>query len=468
MTSGVAPGSAGPVAADTPGSGRVTAPVPLSLVGPDGRPAPASLAGSPTAPDRDPVDPKQGFELTTDAWVGFSPGVSVVDLLVTPDQLALTLQSDGVVRVLDVGGAAIVEVAAFPLKSGLTLTAGPPRLTLGERGTVLVPVGEGLAMFSPAARSEAEVTWLDLSGLTVTWPAGTRDSAGYDVGGRALPLRGATAALELGGRLLVTSSNRDGARHLPGTLAAIPLEGGVGAARVVATSGFAPTGMARLRTAAGDRVVVTNSGSFGGGGASIDLFDAATLERLATIPIDGDPAGPVVFSADGQRGYVGSQSRAAVDVLDLAGKGAWLGQLQLPSTSARNELSQLLLDPLGRLLAVNHYESTLYLLSFGADGATSQRLTGFSRSGDPGRLEGLLERVALRRSPDGGVELLALTVELAAADQVVPGVSAAIDLVRLPEPAAPEVGGVVAADAVDAAGYEANRSAAGEASRSLR
>lgn len=440
MISSLAVGSAAsptpaPAAVEAPPAGGGSSPAPATFLGPDGRPAHVAIS----TPSADPGEDRSGVDaeeaLQKDVYAGFTPGVTVLDLAVTPDglggQLALALQSDGVLRVLSLAGETPRELVSYPLSTRRPLRE-LGRLTPGEAGRFLVPEATGVALFAPtSARSAEDVTWVDLAGSSVTWPRGTPDSAGFEAGGSPLPIGGTSAALELGGRLFVTSTNPAGERgHWPGTLSVIDLEGRA-APRIVATGGFVPSGLSLLRSAAGTRLLVTNSGA-PGSPSSVDVVDPGSLERLSSVSLPAGAWGPVLVTPDGTRGFLACEREARVLVLDLSGAApSYLGRLELPSAADRNQISQLLLDPFGRLVVVNHFESALYLLSFAGTGASLQRMSGFSRSGDPSRLEGLLERVALRSAAEG-VELLALTVELAPGDQSVPGVSAALDVVRLP------------------------------------
>jgi hypothetical protein len=397
------------------------------------------------------------------AYQAFGEHTGISDLAV-PDvaglrDRAFAVEESGTVRVLDLSGTTprldrSIPLAAAPFQPGIATGA----LSILDEHTALVTTsgqgGEAVYMFDPStARATADVRKYDLSALTVTWPAGTTNSKGVDVGGRALPVTFTAGAVLSSDRLLVASSNLDANYDLnPGTVISFdrdPATGALSHAALIRTTDFDPTALTRVATPRGDLVLVTNTGAFGAGPSSIDIIESATLRFVGTIPLGARNAGgPVVVSPDGRRGYVASQSSAEVYVLDLtdigdevqnqAAKplpGRYLGGYALPATGPVGYVSGLALSRTGNYLyAVNFNASELIVVDLASPGYAA-RVVGFARTGDVSNYEGLASKVAVRPGVPGvdfqGPSILVATVNLAAADQTVTNVKSVLDAVTV-------------------------------------
>jgi len=419
-----------------------------------------------------------GVRLHENAFVAFGVDVTVSDMVVpvvpSMRHLAFVVEGDGTLRVLDVSATTPVLMSAFPLFAepvkpprtlGRLSVLGPTLALLPTRG----PGFEGVAVFDPSvARGPGDVTWLDMNELRVTWPAGTNNSQGVAVGGRPLPVTRMTGAVVSGQRLIFISANTDADRdHNPGTVAAFAFDPTTrqvkGEGRLLRTSRFNPTGLTQLRTPLGELLLVTNTGSFGQSGASVDVIDPVTFTRVGTIALPNaegdvpgapssarvaDPFGPMLVSPNGQRGYLGSLTQARVYVFDLAGlaparvarardvapapvdlSDRYLGSTALPTQAGRNAVTRLALSDDGRYLyAVNHGESALYRIDL-LEPSNPTRVDGFARDGDPAAFEGLLSGIALRPGDDPERSVFAITTDLARPDRMLPGVRLVLDRV---------------------------------------
>lgn len=409
------------------------------------------------------ANPAVSATLTKNHFAAFRESSSISDLVV-PDVAGLrdrgfVVEDKGSIRILDLSGATPRLDRQLPL----TATPLPPGITTGglaivDARTALVTTsgrgGEGVYVFDPStARVAADVKYLDLSSLTVRWPAGTRNSKGADIGGLARPLTFTAGALIVGNRLLIASSNLDASfDNDPGTVLAFDWNPNTRAATggfIHQTSRFNPTALTRVVTPQGEAVLVTNTGPFGTGPASIDVLDGVSLNLVGSIQLGAkSPSGPIVVSPDGRRGYVGSAASAEVFALDLENLGAelrntsardlsarYLGGFDLPSSAASNFVSGLGLSHTGSYLyATNFNTSELWVVDLHQK-AVAARVTGFARTGSTSAYQGLANKLAVRPGVPGrdfqGPSVLVMTIGLAAADRTIQNVTVALDAVTV-------------------------------------
>ncbi len=397
-------------------------------------------------------------------YAGFREHDSLSDLVI-PDvaglrDRAFLVEEDGVVRVLSLAGATPTLDRAIQVDTALFAAGGAAGgLTIqDERTALLTSSGSGhesVFVFDPStATGPAQVSKVALSSLTVTWPAGTQDSAGNDVGGQALPINYTAGAAIAGGSLFVASSNFDASfNNTPGTVIAYAWDANTrtvsGQPAVIRTTDFNPTALTRVVTSAGELLLVTNSGTFGGGTSSVDVIDAATRRHVVTIPLGQRSAtGQVIVSPDQRRGYLGSQSAAEVYVLDLEAlsdevqnqtttsrPGRFLGGWTLPASGAFGYVSSVALSHTGDYLyAVNFNASELFVLDLEQPGLAT-RVAGFARTGVPSNFEGLASLVAVRPGTPGasfqGPSVFVATINLAAVDQTLTDVKVVLDAVSV-------------------------------------
>lgn len=401
--------------------------------------------------------------LTLGAYRDFRPQVSLSDIEL-PDapglrDHAFVVEDDGVVRVLSLTAQGPVLQRAIQVDAS-TFGAGVATggLTIQDEHTALLTSsgsgGENVYVFDPStALGPSDVAKVELSSLTVTWPAGTLNSAGDDVGGQALPINFTAGAALAGGRLHVVSSNFDAQfNNLPGTVTCFPWDANTrtvtGAPLVIRTTDFNPVAITRVVTTAGEVLLVTNAGAFGGT-SSIDVLDPVGQQVVATIPLgQRSAAGPVVVSPDQRRGYVGSQSAAEVYVLDLSDLGAEL-QNQAPASRPARFLGGWILPAPGAFryvssVALSHTGDYLYAASFNSSQlfvidlerqALAATVAGFARTGNPTNFEGLASLVAVRPGVPGldfqGPSIFVGTINLAAADRTIPDVEVVLDAVTV-------------------------------------
>lgn len=393
----------------------------------------------------------------------FLPRCATSDL-VTPDlpglrDRAFALEEPGVVRVLDLSGTTIrpqrtIELAATRLAAGQAMGA----LSLQDEHTALA-VSSGLGaeaiwLFDPTtAMGPNDVQRMDVGQVTVTWPAGTQNSAGADIGGQPRPVSFVSGAALAGGRLWFSSSNFDANFDLdPGTVFAYdwdPVTRRPSGGMVLRTTSFNPTGITRLVTPKGELLLVTSSGLYAAGPSSVDVIDPRAPALVGHIDLGAvNVSGRVRVSPDGKRGYLGSQSTADVHVLDLNGLGDLIGQpgnadlsarhlgaWSLPAPAGAHYVSSLALSHTGNYLyAVDFNESALYVVDLAAPGLATV-VRGFARSGVPANYEGLASLVTVRAGVPGvdfqGPSILVATINLAAADQSTPDVKVALDAVTV-------------------------------------
>jgi hypothetical protein len=401
--------------------------------------------------------------LSTDAYIAFKEQQSISDLVFSSDPAladrAFVVEDKGTVRVLDLSGAAPVidrAITLFAAPLGQGMSTG--RLNVQDANTaILVTSGagaEGAAVFSPSgAQGPADVTWFDFGGISATWPAGTLDSTGADVGGKPLDMSFTSDAVISGGKIIYTSSNLTAsADYNPGTLTAYdydPVTNTLSNGAFLQTTDFNPTGITRLQTLAGELLLVTNTGPFGKPEGSIDVFDAANFSLIGNIkfPADTNPGGKISISPDGKRGYVASQSKAEVYVIDLDGIDALVGQsaldltprfrggYDLGSSATSNFVSSIGISHTGNYLyAVSFNESTLHVIDLN-EGTAATSVTGFERSGLAANYEGMANTLAVRPGTPGvdfqGPSIYVMTINLTVADRTLQDVTVALDAVTV-------------------------------------
>ncbi|MCA8926253.1 MAG: hypothetical protein KDD82_30885 [Planctomycetes bacterium] len=425
-------------------------PAPVALADPGGQVAAVGTAS--------PVQ----ATVARDAFVAFRELASTGGMELPADPalagLAFVVQDSGYVRVLrlDPTPSSLREVPlpGAPFAPGVAAGA----LCIQDATTAYVTAsgagGEAVYRFDPStASTAADVTAYPLDALTVTWPAGVRDQAGADVGGQALPLTYTSDALGIGARLFVVSANFDPQFNLnPGTLWSFqqdPLTRTLGAAQVLQTRGFNPTGVEVLQTPAGPLLLVTDTGPYGAGEGAIDVVDPVSFRTVGWIDLPGqDPLGRVRISPDGRWGYVGSQSKAAVFAVDLSGFASLVGATApvnlsnrfrggyaFPPTAGGTDLiSDIAFSHSGRYLyAANFNASKLHVIDLVQPGLAAT-VDGFARTGDPQAYEGLLNGIAVRPGVPGvdfsGPSLYALTINLAPADRRVTDVNVVLDTIE--------------------------------------
>lgn len=400
--------------------------------------------------------------VTLGAFQAFKPTVDIADLALV-DALGLrdrmfALEADGTVRVLSLAGASPTLDRAFSLSA----TAFPGGVAAGvinvqDETTALATVsgtgGEAVYVFNPStAVATTDVTKYDLSAVTVTWPVGTQNSAGTDVGGSALPLTFTAGAALASDKLFVTSSNLAFPNNNPGTVIVYdvnPVTKALSGGTILPTTNFNPSALTRVAVPQGQVLLVTNSGPFGTDVSSIDVIDPVSVRQVASIPLGARKAtGPVVVSSDGRRGYVGSQTAPEVYVLDLEGLGGeianvtsqsrparYLGGYSLPSAGASNYISSLALSRSGRYLyAVSFNGSELFAIDLANPGVAA-RVQGFVRGGDPTFYENLASRVVVRPGTPGidfsGPSIFVGTISLRTADRTITDVKSVLDSVSV-------------------------------------
>jgi hypothetical protein len=399
------------------------------------------------------------------AFQAFKENTSIADAVIPEApglrDRAFFLEDDGTVRVLSLAGAAAALDYALPLTSA-PLPAGVAAgdLTIQDEHTALVTTsgtnGESVYLFDPTtARAATSVTKYDFSGFTLTWPAGTTNSKGVDVGGGALPLNYVASAALSANRLFVASSNLDASfDYNPGSVIAYdvnPITKALsGTGTIFKTTDFNPTALVRVATPAGDVLLVTNTGVYGTGTSSIDAIDPVSLRLVATIPLgQRNASGPVVVSSDGRRGYVGSGSAAEVYVLDLADLGGelanltamsrparYLGGYTLPGGGAFAFISSVALSDSGAFLyAVNFNASELHVIDLTGTPGHATTVRGFARGGNPASFENLASKLIVRPGTPNvdfqGPSLFVATINLRVADQTITNVKGVLDSVTV-------------------------------------
>lgn len=396
------------------------------------------------------------------AFTAFKESTSIADAVI-PDVPGLSdraffLEDDGSLRVLSLaaGAPALDYILPLPVPAG----APAGDLVFEDEHTALATSsgtgGEAVYLFDPTtARLATQVTKYDFSSFTVTWPAGTLNSKGVDVGGSALALNFTASAALAANRLFFASSNFDASfDNNPGTVIAYDVDPATkvlsGTGTIFKTTDFNPTALQRVTTASGDVVLVTNNGVYGTGTSSIDVIDPVSLRLVATIPLgQRNASGPVVVSSDGRRGYVGSGSAAQVYVLDLTNLGdelanltttsrptRYLGGYTLPGGGAFAFVSSVALSDSGAYLyAVNFNASELHVVDLGGTPGHAATVRGFVRTGDPSNFENLASKIVVRPGVPGvdfqGPSLFVATINLRVADRTITNVKGALDSVTV-------------------------------------
>jgi len=381
------------------------------------------VASSPVSAGSPNVTPR----VERDAFTDFGES-DVVDAQAEPSgDLMYIVEANGTFRVVDTASMELVRafpLFAEPLAPGRSLR----QLTLVSPELAVVPTQgegfEGLALFDPStAQSSVDVQWFDLGGLSATWPAGSRNSQGVDVGDRPLQLTEITGVTLVGESVFLCAANTDAAGdHNPGAVVAMHLnqqERRLEARALIRTSAYNPTGMTRV----GQQILVTNSGSFGQTGASIDVIDVQSAKRVGTVRFperlaDGrvpDPFGPVVVDPTGRYGYVGSMAQARLYTVDLA-QQTYVEDLELPSQSTRNSTEDLTFAG-DKLYVANQGDAALNVVDLEKQSVT--RVAGFERESDANG-QAKLDALVVKESSDGTGEVLAV-VNDASADQTAEG-----------------------------------------------
>jgi len=387
-------------------------------------------------------DPSQPVT-TQDAFIEFGEETEVHDVEAEPDaELLFVVEADGTFRVLDTSGerpALLRAFSLFPEALGRERSLG--KLTVIRPDLALLPTQgtgfEGVALFDPSeARSSDDVTWFDVGALSATWPAGATNSQGIDVGQRPLLLTEVSGATVVGDTVFLCAANLDAdGDHNPGVVLALRLDA---AARrlepraLIRTSAFNPTGLTRI----GDLLFVTNTGSFGQTGASVDVIDVRSARRLDSIEFperlaDGrvpDPFGPLVVQPGGRSAYVGSLQQSRVYTVDLQAR-AFVKAVALPSAATQNSTRGLTLSQDGAtLFAANTAAGAVNAIDVDSEQVTQVA----ARNPDEGKVQDFV----IQPTRDGGEAVLAVVNDVPSDAQKKPGVRSSLDQVQLPERAA--------------------------------
>lgn len=350
-----------------------------------------------------------------DAFTDFGESDVVDAQAESAGDLMYIVEANGTFRVVDTASMELVR--AFPLfASPLTPGRSVRQLTLVSPELAVIPTQgegfEGLALLDPrTAQSSVDVQWFDLGGLSATWPAGSRNSQGVDVGERPLQLTEITGVTLVGESVFLCAANSDAAGdHNPGAVVALRLnqqERRLEARALIRTSAYNPTGLTRI----GEQLLVTNSGSFGQTGASIDVIDVQSAKRVGTVSFperlpDGrvpDPFGPVVVDPSGRYGYVGSMTQARLYTVDLS-QQTYVEDLELPSQSTRNSTEDLTFAG-DKLYVANQGDAALNVVDLEQQSVT--RVAGFERESDASG-QAQLDALVVKESSDGTGEVLAV------------------------------------------------------------
>ncbi len=200
---------------------------------------------------------------TLNAFTAFRNSGSVSDIVISPiaglRDRAFVVEDKGSVRVLALNTGAptldrVIDLEAGGVPSGTAL--GDLQLCDAQTGVVTASGNETLYVFNPSA--VGPVFRLDIDAVAVTWPVGTLNSVGADVGGSPLPLTFTASAVVVGSRLIFTSSNLDASfNYNPGTVVALNWNANTrtattAGASVIQTTRFNPSGITRLSTPQGE------------------------------------------------------------------------------------------------------------------------------------------------------------------------------------------------------------------------
>lgn len=242
-----------------------------------------------------------------------------------------------------------------------------------------------------------------------------------------------TGVTLVGDTVFLCAANTDAeGDHNPGVVLALRLDRQqqrLEPRALIRTTAFNPTGLTRF----GSLLFVTNTGSFGQTGASIDVIDVQSAKRLSSITFpellaDGrvpDPFGPVVVEPSGRSGYVGSLQQARLYALDLQAL-TFREDFTLPSDSTRNSTRGLALSSDGtKVFAANAGDSAVNVLDVEQKQVT--QVSGLRPAS-----EGQVEAFVVKPAPDGkGDTVLAVVGDVPVQDRAKPEVSATLDRVTL-------------------------------------
>jgi hypothetical protein len=395
---------------------------------------------------------------TLNAFTAFRNSGSVSDIVISPiaglRDRAFVVEDKGSVRVLALNTGAptldrVIDLEAGGVPSGTAL--GDLQLCDAQTGVVTASGNETLYVFNPSA--VGPVFRLDIDAVAVTWPVGTLNSVGADVGGSPLPLTFTASAVVVGSRLIFTSSNLDASfNYNPGTVVALNWNANTrtattAGASVIQTTRFNPAGLTLVQTPQGPVLLVTNGGPFGTGPASVDVIDPVAFRLVGQIGLGArNPGGSIAVSPDGRRGYVGSLASAEVYVLDLENIGTALASTTIADLSTRFRggirlpsgpsafISSVELSWTGNYLYVVDYNQSLVWTVDLANPGIAARSVGFRRSDTTG-FSNSANKLAVRPGVPGtefqGASLFVMTGFLAPADQTVPNVAMALDPVSV-------------------------------------
>lgn len=385
---------------------------------------------------------------------------SASDLVISPlaglRDRAFVVEDKGSVRVLALGAGAptldrVINLEPAALPSGTAL--GDLQIVDAQTGVVTASGNDAVYLFNPS--SGQAVTKVDVDAFAVTWPAGTLNSVGANIGATPRVISYTASAVVTSGRLIFCSSNLDASfNYDPGTVVALPYNAttrtastAAATASVIQTTRFNPSALTLVQTQQGPVLLVTNTGPFGAGPASIDVIDPVAFRLVGQIGLGArNPGGPIAVSPDGRRGYVGSAATSEVYVLDLENIGGALTSTTVADLSSRFRggvnlpkgtsayISSVELSHTGNYLyAVDYNQSLVWVVDLANPGIAAKAV-GFRRT-DTSGFSNSASKLAVRPGVPGtefnGPSVFLVTLFLASADQTQTGVSMALDSVAV-------------------------------------